>query len=72
LIENDNLNITYVLIFTDGTFLRNKKHGSGWWKFTNGKVRPGEWKDDELIRWTGLEQFEAQMKAKKLKAKIAK
>ncbi|RYY82671.1 hypothetical protein EON63_12905 [archaeon] len=51
----------------DGAFSNNKKHGSGWWKFPTGKVRPGEWKHDELLRWTGPEQYEAQMKAKKLK-----
>ena len=44
-------------------------HGSGWMKFTNGKVRPGEWKDNVMVRWTGPEQFEAQMKAKRLKPK---
>ncbi len=54
----------------DGMFAENKKHGSGWWKFTHGKVRPGEWRDDSLLRWTGPEQFEAQMKAKKLKGKL--
>jgi len=43
-------------------------HGTGWWKFQNSKVRPGEWKDNKLIRWTGGEQFEAQMKARKLKS----
>jgi hypothetical protein len=52
--------------------LRNKKHGPGWWKFVSGKVRPGEWKDDELIRWTGPEQYEAQMKAKKMKGKLGR
>lgn len=50
----------------DGTFFRNKMHGAGWWKYTHGKVRPGEWKDNVLLRWTGPEQFEAQMKAKRL------
>jgi hypothetical protein len=50
----------------DGSFFRNKMHGAGWWKFTHGKVRPGEWKDNNLLRWTGPEQFEAQMKAKRL------
>ncbi len=58
-------------ISVDGTFLRNKKHGSGWWRFTNGKVRPGEWKDDVHVKWTGPEQYEAQMKAKKLKNKMS-
>lgn len=53
----------------DGNFVKNKMHGSGWMKFTNGKVRPGEWKDNTLVRWTGPEQFEAQMKAKRLKPK---
>ena len=48
----------------DGLYYENKKHGSGWWRLTNGKVRPGEWKNDVLSRWSGPEQFEAQMKAK--------
>ena len=39
--------------------------GSGWWRFTSGKVRPGEWANDKLVRWSGPEQFEAQMKAKR-------
>jgi len=42
------------------------QYNSGWMKFPNGKVRPGDWKDDQLVRWTGPEQFEAQMKARKL------
>lgn len=50
--------------------MRNKKHGQGWWRFPNGKVRPGDWKDDVNLRWTGPEQYEAQMKAKKLKNKM--
>lgn len=54
----------------DGIYVSNKKHGSGWWRFTNGKVRPGEWKDDVLVRWTGPEQFEVQMKAKRIKPKL--
>ena len=54
---------------SDGQNSDNKKHGPGWWRFTNGKVRPGEWKDDVLVRWTGPEQFEAQMKAKRIKPK---
>lgn len=57
-----------IIIIIDGLFKNSKKHGPGWWKFIHGKVRPGEWKDDELLRWTGPEQHEAQMKAKKLKS----
>lgn len=53
----------------DGAFVRGLKHGSGWWRFTNGKVRPGEWKDDALLRWTGPEQFEVQMKARRIRPK---
>jgi hypothetical protein len=56
----------------DGNYLNNKKHGPGWWRLTSGKVRPGEWKEDQLVRWTGPEQFEAQMKAKRLKEKNIK
>jgi hypothetical protein len=44
-------------------------HGPGYMRFTSGKVRPGEWKDDVMLRWTGPEQFEAQMKAKRIKPK---
>jgi len=50
----------------DGNHQRNQMNGPAWWRFTSGKVRPGEWKDDKLVRWTGPEQFEAQMKAKRL------
>ena len=46
-------------------YLGNKRHGPGWWRATNGKVRPGEWKNDEFVRWTGNEQFEAQQKIKR-------
>ncbi len=53
----------------DGMYVSNKKSGSGWWRFSNGKVRPGEWRDDVLLRYTGPEQFEAQMKAKRIKPK---
>jgi len=49
----------------DGGWLKNKMHGSGWWRHTNGKVRPGEWKEDKFLKWTGPEQFEAQMKVRK-------
>lgn len=56
----------YYYIFQDGSFLRNKMHGSGWWKFPHGKVRPGEWKDGVLIKWTGPEQLEAQVKAERV------
>ena len=51
----------------DGTWLRNNMHGPGWWRFTNGKVRSGEWKNNEHSRWTGPEQFETQMNKKKMK-----
>jgi len=50
----------------DGSHQRNQMNGPAWWRFTSGKVRPGEWRDDKLVRWTGPEQFEAQMKAKRL------
>ena len=50
----------------EGGYIHNQMNGAGWWRFTSGKVRPGEWRDDKLLRWTGPEQFEAQMKAKRL------
>lgn len=63
-------NVLHCTVYgTDGSFVNNKMHGAGWWKFAHGKVRPGEWKNDELLRWTGPEQFEAQMKAKRLRGK---
>ncbi len=46
----------------DGMWVHNKKHGTGWWRMTNGKVRAGEWRNDEFVRWTGPEQFETQLK----------
>ena len=45
-------------------------HGPGWWRLASGKVRPGEWKDDRLSKWTGPEQYETQMKAKKAQMKL--
>ena len=50
-------------------FVKNKIHGTGWWRMQNGKWKPGEWKDNMLQRWTGPEQFEAQMKAKRVRGK---
>lgn len=50
----------------DGNYINNKKEGEGWWRNTTGKVREGVWKDDVLLKFVGLEVFEAQMKAKKL------
>jgi len=44
-------------------------HGSGWWKLQNGKVKPGEWKDDKLVRWTVPEQSESQMRAQRIKSR---
>jgi hypothetical protein len=52
-----------------GTYSKNKKNGLAWWRFTSGKVRQGEWQDDTLVRWLGPEMFEAQMKAKQIKAR---
>lgn len=49
----------------DGAYKANEMNGSGWWRFSSGKVRPGEWINGKLDRWTGPEQFEAQMKAKR-------
>ena len=53
----------------EGSYVSNQKQGSGWWRFTNGKVRPGLWANDKLEKWTGPEQFEAQMRAKKAQEK---
>ena len=49
----------------DGGYKNNEFNGAGWWRFTSGKVRPGEWAEGKFVRWTGPEQFEAQMKAKR-------
>jgi hypothetical protein len=46
--------------------LQNKYNGVGWWRGLNGKYKPGEWKEDRFIKWTGPEQFESQMKAKRI------
>ena len=78
LINGEKYGILYFLIFiflslifyfVDGLFLKNNMHGSGWWKFPNGRVKPGEWKDDKLVRWTGPEQSETQMRAQRIKAR---
>ena len=31
----------------DGSYQKNKMHGSGWMRLTSGKVRPGEWKGNK-------------------------
>ena len=33
----------------DGAYIHNMMNGAGWWRFTSGKVRPGEWRDDKLL-----------------------
>ena len=56
----------------DGSYIDGKRHGSGWYKLESGKIRPGEWRNDELMKWTGPEQSEAQIKVLKLIQKRSK